>query len=207
MTMRPNQPSPPVVVAGALPRAARQALRRAGARLHAAATADDALGAALAHDALCIVASPALAAEGGGALAELLQATGRAGDLLVLAPRGQAAGRCAWRGLARRVRRRARARRQAEAAWAARPGWQAMQQAYRGHLRDRLAALRAALGSADAAQAQAIVHDIKGTAGGYGLGPLGEVARVAQDHFLAGQHAAAFACCAQLLQRAEEALR
>jgi hypothetical protein len=198
-------PPLPLVVAGAVPRTAQAALRRAGARLHHADGTDQALGAALAHDALLVVVAPAFAAD--GTLAALLDATGRGGDLLVVGARGQPGARCAWRGLARRFRRRARERRRAEAVFAARPGWAAMVQAYRAHLGERMIDLARACCAGDASAALRVVHDVKGTAGGYGFGQLTAASTQAQDHFLLGDTAAGFAASERLMRQAEEALR
>lgn len=205
--MTSDTSSLPVVAVGTLPRAARAALRRAGARMLVAADADGALTAALDHDALLVVCGPGLPAAQGAALQGLLSATGRAGDLLSLAPGGAAGPRTDRRSLARRLRRRARERRQTEADLAARPGWAEMVAAYRAYLRDCMAGLARAIDTADGPAALVIAHDIKGTAAGYGLGQLTGLSRQAQDHFLDGNPAAGLACCAQLLQRAEEALR
>jgi HPt (histidine-containing phosphotransfer) domain-containing protein len=133
----------------------------------------------------------------------VLAGLGRAGDLVVWPAPGGSRPRCR-RQLKRHLRRQRRAHQRAREAQAADPAWQALLADYRADLRLRMSELEAAVQSGDTARGLALVHDVKGSAGGYGLGSLTPLAAEAQDAFLAGDVAAAFSFCARLVVLARD---
>ena len=200
MPSRLSQRPSVVVMPGGVRRAAtlRALVQRAGLQPILAADADSAFARVLEEDPLLLMLDGGAAcAEAVRALRELMRSIGRAADVVVCGEQGGRRPRC-LRQLKRRLRCALRAHRRAGLAQAADPAWQALLADYRADLQGRMAELALAVEHGDAARALALVHDVKGSAGGYGFGCLTPLSAAAQDAFMAGDPATAFDHCKRL---------
>lgn len=181
---------------GAVRRAERRRLRRAGLHVAVAGDATRAAEAALEREYLLVALDDRMAAANGGELRQLLQACGY-GD--AIAPM---VARASTRRLRRLAGRRLAQRVADEALLHADPDFAALVAGYAADLRAKLTALDAALNAADADTALGLVHDIKGTARPYGHAALSAVAGTTQNAFVERRLGDAWAGCRELIRRA-----